>query len=337
MEQRIIFLVKSEKTPSSRIRIGDLVPYLKKKGMEVEVEFIPKSFTGRHKLFKKCAAHDMVVLQKRLFSLFEFRDLRKNAAKLAFDFDDAVYLKNRSPSSNITDYISRTRKRRFKRIVKAADLVIAANPVLAKAAAEYTNESKIKIIPSSVDLKKMEPEKEYNLSSPPVIGWVGSRVTRRYLDYLAPQLCELRKREDFILRIISDTEYRYDGLEIKNIQWSLEVENCEIRKFDIGIMPLSNDPFSEGKASYKLLQYMAAGIPSVASAVGMNKEIAGNDENALLAENPDEFIEKISLLLKNCDLRRKLGQSGRKLIEKQYSRDVVGAKFAEIITAILEK
>ena len=331
MKAKIIFLVKSAKTPSSRIRINNLVPFLAEKGIEAEVEFIPKPFAQRHKLFKKCARFDMVVFQKRLFSWLEFCELRKNAAILAFDFDDAVYMKNKSPSTNIADYKSGTRQRRFKRIIKAVDMVFAANPVLAKETAKYTNESKIKIIPSSVNLKGIEAKQDFSLSSPPVIGWVGSKVTQRYLDYLAPQLCELRKKHDFVLSVISDQEYKIDGIKTENIQWTLEGENCEISKFDIGIMPLSVDPFSEGKASYKLLQYMAAGIPSVASAVGMNKDVAGDNENALLAEDPDKFVAKIETLLQDCELRKKLGQNGRKLIKQTYSQQVVGAKFAEII------
>lgn len=332
MKPRVIFLVKSAKTPSSRIRIGDLVPYLEAAGIEADVEFIPKSFILRHKLFVKCAHYDLVVLQKRLFSWLEFCELRKNANRLAFDFDDAVYLKNAAPSENIPDYKSATRLRRFKRIIKAADLIIAANSTLATEAEKHIKREKIRIIPSSVNLKDLTGKIDFSLSSPPVIGWVGTKVTHRYLDYLAPQLCELSKNYDFILRVISDKEFQSKGIKVENIEWSLEGESCEIRKFDIGIMPLSKDPFSEGKASYKLLQYMAAGIPSVASAVGMNRDVAANDENAMLAENPDEFKEKLSLLLKDEKLRRKLGQNGRKLIEEKFSREVVGSNFAQIIS-----
>lgn len=337
MKPSVIFLVKSAKTPSSRIRISDLVPFLAEKGIEVEVEFIPKPFTERHKLFKKCAKFDMVVLQKRLFAWLEFCELRKNAALLAFDFDDAVYLKNKSPSENAADYKSGTRKRRFKRITKAVDLVIAANSVLAAEAKKYTQELRIKTIPSSVDLTDIKGKDNFDLASPPVIGWVGSKVTHRYLDFLAPHLCELRKKHDFVLQIISDKVYEYAGLHTESIEWTLEEENKEISKFDIGIMPLSSDPYSEGKASYKLLQYMAAGIPSVASAVGMNKDVAGEDENALLAETPKEFVSKLEKLLADGELRKKLGKNGRKLIEQEYSRKVVGAKFAEMISEMISK
>lgn len=332
----IIFLVKSAKTPSSRIRISELVSFLAAKGIKTEVEFIPKNYRERHKLFKKCAKFDMVIFQKRLFSWFEFCELRKNSVVLGFDFDDAVYLKNKSPSDNPRDYKSPTRKRRFKRIVKGADLVIAANPVLAKKAGKFTRDGKINIIPSAVDIVDINPKDDYKLSSPPVIGWVGTRTTQRYLDYLAPQLCELRKKHEFILRIISDKVWEHAGFETEAVEWTLEGENCEIRKFDIGIMPLSADPFSEGKASYKLLQYMANGVPSVASAVGMNKDVADKGKNALLADTPEEFISQLTKLLEDCELRQKLGQNGRKLIEKEYSREVVGAKFAELISKHLQ-
>lgn len=267
MASKIIFLVKSAKTPSSRIRIENITPYLNEKGIKTEIVFIPNSFVQRMKLFNKCRKYDMVVLQKRLFSWFEFYELRRNSKVLAFDFDDAVYMKNRSPSANFADYNSSTRQKRFKRIIKSVDFVITANETLAKKAEEFSEKSNIYIIPSSVNLDGIVSKKIFSLPSIPSIGWVGSKITQRYLDILASKLCELRKYCEFKLKVISDKEYICQGLDIENIAWDLESEKSEIGKFDIGIMPLSSDPFSEGKASYKLLQYMAAGIPSIASSV----------------------------------------------------------------------
>jgi len=335
MKPKVIFLVKSAKTPSSRIRISELISFLDEKSISAEVEFIPKKYRERHKLFKKCSKFDLVVFQKRLFSWFEFCELRKNSTVLGFDFDDAVYLKNKAPSENPKDYKSATRKRRFKRIVKSVDFVIAANSVLAQKAGTFTHKNKIEIIPSAVNIADVKPKEDYTLSEIPVIGWVGTRVTQRYLDYLAPQLCELRKKHNFILRIISDKVWEHAGFETEAIEWLLEEENSEIRKFDIGIMPLSYDPFSEGKASYKLLQYLANGVPSVASAVGMNIDVADDGKNALLAKDPEEFISQLAKLLEDCELRKRLGQNGRKLIEQEYSRKVIGTKFADVIAGML--
>ncbi|MCK5843476.1 MAG: hypothetical protein KAG97_02135, partial [Victivallales bacterium] len=174
---KILFIVKSEKTPSSRIRALDLLPGLRSAGLECEIEYLPKSFFARRRLFKKCRGFDVVVFQKRLLSFFEFRALRGNAKKLVFDFDDAVYMHNASPSSDPIDYISGTRSRRFKRIVRAVDLVVAANPVLAEMANFAGKGGAVEIIPSSVPVSNYTPKGDYALSDPPVIGWVGTSVT----------------------------------------------------------------------------------------------------------------------------------------------------------------
>jgi len=333
MSEKALFLVKSAKTPSSRIRICELAPYLADHDIEYEIEYIPKNLFSRLKLLKKAADFDLVMFQKRLLPNLEFRELRRNAKILGFDFDDAVFHKNASPSANYKDYISPTRERRFTRIIKNIDFAIAANSYLASKTAEFAPDTKIEILPSSVDTDTLEHKEDYTLSEPPSAGWVGTQVTHRFLEYLAPAFRELRRKTDFELRVISDKDLLLEGLNVKNIRWSRETENCEIRRFDIGIMPLSDDPYARGKASYKLLQYMAAGVPSIASAVGMNREVAGSNEFALLAESADEFPAAMEKLFADIALRKKLGKNGRKKIEREFSRDIVGHRFAEIIAS----
>jgi glycosyltransferase involved in cell wall biosynthesis len=137
---------------------------------------------------------------------------------------------------------------------------------------------------------------------------------------------------DFTLRIVSNEKFDIPGLRVENVEWTLDGEPREIAKFDVGIMPLSDDPFSRGKSSYKLLQYMAAGVPALASAVGMNVEVAGEDENnALLAGTPDEFAAKLAGLLENAESRRTLALNGRRAVEQKYARPVIGERFAEIM------
>ena len=323
--------MKSQKTPSSRIRFIELIPFFEERGIQVEFEYIPKSFFARRKLFKKCKDFDLIIFQKRLFSYFEFCELRRNATKLAFDFDDAVFLKNAAPSQNEDDYISKTRERRFRRICNGVDFAIVANSYLAEKCRIVAPNTPVEVIPSAVDILRISQKDEYALSSPPVLGWIGSQITHRYLEHIAPALCELRNKENFVLNVISDKELTLPGLDINNITWSQDSEICELRKFDIGIMPLSEDPFSRGKASYKLLQYMAAGVPSVASAVGMNIDVAGDNEFALLADSDDDFISAITKLLHNCELRKSLGEKARTKIENEFSKEVIGAKFGDLV------
>ncbi len=190
---------------------------------------------------------------------------------------------------------------------------------------------KVEIIPSAVDILRILQKNDYSISSPPILGWIGSKVTHRYLENIAPALCELRKKKDFVLNVISDKKFVFSGLNLNNILWSKDSEVCELSKFDIGIMPLSEDPFSRGKASYKLLQYMAAGIPSVASSVGMNVDVAGSNEFALLADTDNDFISAINELLNSCELRKSIGEKARNKIENEFSKEIIAAKLADII------
>ena len=324
----VLFLLKSDKTPSSRIRVLDLVPMLRENGIEPDVEMLPVSFWKRRELFKRAKDYPVTVLQKRLLSLFDFRELRKNAKRLVFDFDDAIYHKNASCSADPADYESSTRRGKFKRTVAGSDLIIAANSVLAGKAREFNSSVPVEIIPSPVDVRAFMPKEDYSLSSPPVIGWIGTKSTLRYLDLISSAFTELRSKRDFVLRVVSNEPYRQTGINIDFVQWSLEKQNAELGRFDIGIMPLSGDPFSEGKASYKLLQYLAEGLPSVCSPVGMNSEVAGNGEYCLTASGSGEFASQMLKLLDNCELRRSLGMNGRGLVERNYSLSVVASKLA---------
>ncbi len=328
---KVLFLLKSDKTPSSRIRVLDLLPLLRENGIEPDVEILPVSFWKRRELFKRAKDYPVTVLQKRLLSIFDFRELRKNAKRLVFDFDDAIYHKNASCSADPSDYESSTRKGKFKRTVAGSDLIIAANSVLAGKAREFNSSVPVEIIPSPVDVQAFIPKEDYSLSSPPVIGWIGTKSTLRYLDLISSAFTELRSKRDFVLRVVSNEPYRQEGINIDFVQWSLEKQNAELRRFDIGIMPLSGDPFSEGKASYKLLQYLAAGLPSVCSPVGMNSEVSGGGENCLTASDSGEFASQMLKLLDNCELRRSLGVKGRELVGRKYGLVTVASKLAEVL------
>ncbi len=331
---KVLFLLKSEKTPSSRIRIMDLVPGLREKGIVADIEMIPTSFWKRRALFKNAKAYPVTVLQKRLLSIFDFHELRKNAKRLVFDFDDAIYHKNASCSPDPEDYESSTRMGKFRRTVCGADLIIAANKVLAGKVAEVNPKVPVRIIPSSVSVHNTFLKTDYALSSRPVIGWIGTKSTLRYLDLIAPAFSGLRSKRDFVLRIISNETYRQPGIDIEFVPWSIETQDSGLCGFDIGIMPLSKDPFSEGKAAYKLLQYLAAGVPSVCSPVGMNSEVAGDDEYCLTASDAGQFQHQIERLLDSCELRRKLGQKGRRLVEQKYSIEVVSSSLASVLNEV---
>ncbi|OGV51287.1 MAG: hypothetical protein A2X49_03745 [Lentisphaerae bacterium GWF2_52_8] len=335
---RVLFLIKSAKTPSSRIRVTDILPVLRNEGVEADVEVLPGGFWARQKLFASAKNYPVVILQKRLLNWLDFMILRRSAKILAFDFDDAIYLKNASPATNPADYGSPTRRRLFSRTVSNVNLVIAANRVLGETAKSVAPETPVEIVPSSVDTLSVKVKEDYALSPSPVIGWVGSRSTLRYLEFIAEPLAEVCAKHHAVLHVVSDSFPEISGVKTVHIPWSLHTQYDEIRRFDVGLMPLSPDPFSEGKASYKLLQYLACGVPSVSSPVGMNSDVAGpgQGEFCLKAERPDDFARLLNRLLGDQQLREKLGHKGRRLVEEQYSTLPVGRKLAKILKEVAE-
>jgi len=328
---KVLFLLKSDKTPSSRIRVLDMLPGLRENGIEPEVEFLPDSFWKRRELLRKAKDYPVTVLQKRLLSFLDFHELRRKAKCLIFDFDDAIYHRNASCSANPDDYLSSTRLGKFKRMVSGADMVIAANQVLARKAMDICCGITARIIPSPVDTANVVPKDSWNLGNPPVVGWIGTRSTLRYLDMIASALRTAARKREFVLRVISDRAYEMEGVRTESVRWSLEGQNDQIREFDVGIMPLSQDPFSEGKSAYKLLQYFSLGVPSVCSPVGMNAELAGNNINCLMAGAGNEFGDQIIRLLDDGVLREELGRKGRNLAERKFDRKVVAADFARAL------
>ncbi len=330
---KIIFLIKSEKTPSSRIRVRELLPFLEKKGLDCTVLPLPETAMGKLSLFPELRKYDLVVLQKRLLSLLEFKLLRLFARRLAFDFDDAIYLRNASPSENPEDYRSSTRQTKFRRTILGADLVMSSGPVLDAYVKSIAPEKAGRIIPTAVDVSSIKAKDNWDLSDVPVIGWTGTKSTIRYVEYIAPALRALAQKHKYVLKIVADAAPLIEGVDIKFVPWKLESQYDEIRSFDVGIMPLSSDPFSEGKAAYKLLQYFACAVPSVLSPVGVNRIIAESETHPCLsAESVDSFREHLDSLLSSRELRARLAMSGRRLAESAYSFEAAAEAFLKAVT-----
>lgn len=333
---KVLFLIKSSYTPSSRLRVTDLEHILRANGVEPTIEIIPTSSRARRALFEKASAFPVVVLQKRLLKWWDFSKLRAKSRFLVFDFDDAIYLRNASPATNPMAYESATRRRLFKRVVNNVDLVIASTKVLANKTRHFSKTVPIEIVPSSVKQDEIEPREHNRFDGCPVIGWTGTTSTFRYLEYIMPSLIEIQKESGCLYRFMANAAPEFKDIEFEFVQWEEDKEYPAIRTFDIGVMPLSEDPFSIGKASYKLLQYLCLGVPAVCSPVGMNADVAGDDEFALCAERPEDFAPKLRMLLESQKLREELAVKGKKLITEKYARNTVGVQLAKVLTTIPE-
>jgi glycosyltransferase involved in cell wall biosynthesis len=308
---RIAFLIKKFETPSSRYRILQYIPNLQEMGHDCTVLRIPPRFHTRFFAFRKMSDFALVVLQKKLLNPLEFWFLRRYSKSLLYDFDDAIMYRNSHINPN-----SQQRRQRFNRTVHNADWVIAGNQYLR----EKVPHSRVSIIPTPIDMQRYHAKIYRNEGKVVTLGWIGSKSTLAYLLDLKGVLEEIgRNFNNVQLKIVCDTFFDCQHLRVIKKPWRYEEEIEDLHSFDIGLMPLSDDLWSRGKCAFKLLQYLAVGVPVVASPVGMNSEVVHNHKNGFLALNEHEWLEWLKLLIQDPDLRRKLGQKGRELIKTDYA------------------
>lgn len=326
---KVIFLVNSVDGPSTRYRVLQYLPYFKKEGWEIEVSVFPKNLRERVKLYHSLREFDVVFLQKRLLSLFHLSLLRKQSKRLAFDFDDAILFRD-SPKG---EFNSRIRKGRFVKMIKNADEVIAGNDYLKNQAICYN--PRVSVIPTPVDTGRYRPKRYSPGGSTITLGWMGSSSTLFYLENLKPVWDRLHRRYPHIrLKIVADRFFDSDSIPILKKRWSEEEEIDDLHSFDIGLMPLTDDPWSRGKCGFKLLQCMAVGVPVVCSPVGVNREIVEHGVNGFLAADDDQWIEQLGLLIENSHLRQKMGEEAIHTVRKDYDLKVWAPRLFEILDGL---
>ncbi|MGI8733559.1 MAG: glycosyltransferase family 4 protein [Pyrinomonadaceae bacterium] len=354
---RLLAIVPSvyDTSPGQRFRLEQWEPYLRNLGVEITYEpfedpelsatphkpgkvtrkmrLIARAVGRRASLLRKLRNYDAVYVfrEAALFGPPIFERLgHRSGVPLIFDFDDAVFVPYVSPSNGYLSYLKFPAK--TKTICRLATHVIAGNPYLADYARQ-TNDN-VSIVPTTIDTEKYEvvPRKD---NSVPVIGWSGSFSTVQHLDSLARALRRLAQKENFRLLVIGTSVYKIDGVDVEALPWRSATEVSDLRQIDIGIMPLPDEAWSRGKCGLKALQYMALGIPTVCSPVGVNSEIIQDSVNGFLAATEDEWVTKLSQLLHDAKLRARLGAAGRETVEAKYSAAVQAPRVYEILRSVV--
>jgi len=249
-----------------------------------------------------------------------------------FDFDDAVFIPYVSPSNGYLSYLKFPGKTRS--ICRMAAHVMAGNQYLADYAGKVNE--RVTIVPTTIDTEKyrVEPRAE---NAVPVVGWSGSFSTAAHLATVKGALRKLAERERFRLRVIGAQDFKIEGVEVEAMPWRAATELEDLRPFDVGIMPLPDDQWSRGKCGLKALQYMALGVPTVCSPVGVNSEIIHDGENGLLASTDEEWVEKLSRLLRSKEERARLGRAGRETVEARYSAAVQAPRVYDIFASVVRR
>jgi glycosyltransferase involved in cell wall biosynthesis len=252
------------------------------------------------------------------------------ARPLIFDLDDAVWVPYASPTYGAL--MSRLLKAPDKTYftLGAARRVIAGNRYLADEARRFN--AHVDVIPTVVDTRIFRPSPSEN--EVPVVGWVGTHSTLQYLRTLIPALQRLTVRRRFLLRVVGAT-LDAPGVVVENRPWSLEREVSDFQSFDVGLYPLAEDAWSLGKSGFKAVQYMACGVPVVASPVGVTTEMVRDGENGFLATSEDDWVNRLESLLDDAKLRRRLGENGRAQAETRWSLQTHAPRFVEIVSEAL--
>jgi glycosyltransferase involved in cell wall biosynthesis len=244
--------------------------------------------------------------------------LTRSAALAVYDFDDALYC-----DTGDGPFYRRLAPKAAKLagVLRTVDRVVAGNDTLANWAADRHRD--VVVVPSCVDPSTYEPKRDYTVATRPRIGWIGSWSTEQHLLAIAPALRVLGDRLGARLVVVGAPGRHMGVLEdmVERIPWSLSVQREALASFDIGVMPLPDTPYSRGKCGYKLLQYLAAGVPAVASPVGVNREILAR-AGAPSATTTDEWTETLTALLEAPAAdRAALGARGRRVVVDSYSYD----------------
>lgn len=324
----VLFLLEGRDTPSSRLRVLNLFPHLDRKRFAAEAAVIPNSVFSRPVLFRKAAAADIVVIQKKLFHFWELPFLRGKRCVI-YDFDDMVMLPGRDKFKPEKP-LQGPRYNRFKMTINKADAVIAGSDFL-KSYAEGVQD-RTTVIPTCVDTHAQGVKTAQEINEGLVLGWIGTRGNLHYLKALSPVFSNLaRKHPGLTLKIVCDGFIDPPGVNVLKKQWKLEDESDDLLSFDVGLMPLRDDLWARGKCGFKLLQYMAAGLPSVASPVGVNKDIIQDGVNGFLAESTEEWEDRLDRLLGSAELRKRMGFAGRKVAEDRFDVRLAASALSSVL------
>ena len=253
---------------------------------------------------------------------------------IIYDLDDAIYIKDVSPANRLAYSLKSSSK--IPKIITMSNYIIVCNEYLEEYAKRFNQN--IKMIPTSVDTDKFTV-KDYSVQNDkPIIGWIGSHTTSPYLTQLREVFQRLAKKYNFVLKIIgSNMQDYFPGVDVIYNDWSLERDIIEFQSLDIGIYPLPDNEWVKGKTGFKTVQYMAVGVPCIVSRVGRNINIVKDGINGFLADFDEEWIGKISKLIEDVNLRKRVGLAGRKTVEEKFSVKANAPKYLEVLRKVYEE
>ena len=329
---KALALVEARDHVCARYRVSAFAPALDAAGWALTVEGFASGTIARVRQLHGANRYDAVLVQRKLLPGWQVSILRANSKRLIFDFDDAVLYRDSYDSRGPH---SRRRASRFSRIVRAADLVLAGNDFLAECAAIHGARTRqIRVVPTCIATDHYRP-KDHSSSRDLIVRlvWIGSSSTLKGIEQQRPLLERLgRELPNLRLRLIADRFPWFDPLPVESVPWSEQGESTAIAGGDIGISWVPDDLWSRGKCGLKVLQYGAAGLPTVANPVGVHPKMILAERSGLLPNTEEEWVAAIRALVDNPATRKRMGREARAKVEADYSVAAWSGRFVAAIT-----
>lgn len=343
MVKKILFIAPYPfgEAPSQRFRFEQYFAYLRINRIEIEeapflddkgwktlykegsslkkVGAISRSFFRRFGLLFRLRKYDHIFIHREASMIgppmFEWMIAKVLRRKFIYDFDDAIWLPNYSESNARFQRLKMYKK--VNKIMKWANQISAGNDYLADYARQFNKN--VQVIPTTIDTENVHNTIGNQEQSPIVIGWTGSHTTVKYIEEILESLDRLHDEYGIKLKVIANLPPDFERPYMEFIKWSKQSEIEDLATFNIGIMPMEDSAWTQGKCGFKGLQYMALSIPAVMSDVGVNGQIVSDGINGMICTSQNDWYSKLKLLIEDASLRAELGKQGKKTVESKYS------------------
>lgn len=344
---RVLFVTQyGLRAASSRTRVFQYLPFLQQHGLDCRVLTVlpDRGLAGSQVLVTRSGVRKLLYylwafwrtvlvglrlpwaargctllfVQKAILPLPVRWWLGRRRLPMVYDFDDAIFTTEVRQEHWLAAWKERRNAAGLPAMLTLADLAVVENEYTGGYAARYC--PRVATITGPIDTVGHCPGPERPPGERIVLGWIGSATTLPYLELVAEPLRRLLARfPGLVLRVVGVPRATLPGILVEAKPWRLEEEVADLQGFDVGLMPIPDDPWTRGKGGYKLLQYMAVGLPVVTSPVGINCRIVVDGVTGFWAKDPEEWEDRLSRLILDPGRRRAMGQAGRASVEREYS------------------
>lgn len=343
----------SRQGASSRLRVYQFESVLRARGIECDIqpllsdEYLAlrykrpwlarlrgiSAMLGRIKTVLSHKNYDVVWLQREAlpwFPSFLERWLHYRSVPFIVDYDDAIFHRYDAHTSPL---VRRLYGKKIDNIMKMSEAVVVGNSYLGQRAEAAGAKCVVKI-PTVIDSNRYSPAHSRRASEVLNVGWIGTPVTAKFIELIENPLREAARQISLKFITIGAGDYRIEGVEVENLEWSEDSEVLSLQRFDIGVMPLEDALWERGKCGYKIIQYMACSVPAIASPVGVNSELISSGTDGWLATTPAEWLNCLIAAGKDRSKLADMGRSGREKVENSYTVDAVIEELAQVFEQV---